>query len=251
MPQANDQKAVVHCGWDDVPHLSPSVRADLDKTLVSLQPHQREARTKGFPSIGSGAVYPINIDELLVDPHPLPAWWPRAYALDVGWERTAAIWGALDRECDTITLYSEHYRSEALPIVHAAAIRARGDWVPGLVDPAARGRGQDDGKRLMTQYMEEPCRLNLTMANNAKESGIMRVLEYVSQGRLRVFRTLAHFIGEYRVYQRNERGEVIKKRDHLMDATRYLLGSIHTVAEIPPQKRPHIQAFQGDPAIGF
>ena len=243
------KKAVVSCGWDDVPHLSDQVRAELDATLVSLQPHQREARTRGIPAIGSGAVYPVRIDDLLVTPHPLPDWWPRAYGLDVGWQRTAAIWGALDRETDTITLYQEHYQGQALPIVHAGAIRARGDWIPGVIDPAARGRSQIDGKRLMSQYIDHG--LTLHLAVNTVEAGIMRVLEYASQGRLRVFSTLVNFIDEWRLYQRDENGKIKKTKDHLMDSLRYLIQSIHTIAAVNTQRSRSAEPFRGDPVVGF
>jgi hypothetical protein len=41
----------------------------------------------------------------------IPATWPRVYALDVGWNRTAVIWGAKDPGTGRIVLYDEHYRA--------------------------------------------------------------------------------------------------------------------------------------------
>jgi hypothetical protein len=63
---------------------------------------------------------------VVCEPFEIPKHWPRAYGLDVGWNKTAAIFGAVDRETDTAYIYSEHYQGEGEPAVHAAAIKARG-----------------------------------------------------------------------------------------------------------------------------
>ena len=47
----------------------------------------------------------------------------------------------------------------------------------------------------------------------------------LSTGRLKVFRTLQSWLAEYRLYRRDEKGAVVKKDDHLMDATRYFIVS--------------------------
>jgi hypothetical protein len=223
MPQITASRYLVTAGWDDVPHLDARTKAEL---LASTPPHLRDARTKGIPSLGSGAVYPIPLDEVLVAPFRIPAFWPRAYALDVGWKRTAALWGALDRETDTLVCYSEHYAGQAVPAVHASAIKARGEWIPGVVDPASRGRAQGDGEQLIDTYRGEG--LKLTPAKNAVESGLFDVYQRLTTGRLKFFTTLTNLQAEYRMYRRNERGAIIKDYDHLMDCLRYL-----TVSGIP------------------
>jgi hypothetical protein len=159
----------------------------------------------------------------LVDPFAIPNHWRRAYALDVGWNRTAGIWGAYDGDQDIVYLYSEHYRGQAEPSVHAAGIKARGDWIPGVIDPAARGRSQKDGERLFQIYVG--LGLQLHLANNAVDAGIQEVWERLSTGRLKVFSTLRYWRAEHRLYRRDEKGAIVKKDDHLMDASRYLIMS--------------------------
>lgn len=224
-------KFLVNVGWDDVPHLAD----DEKKALANAYPpHERDARMKGIPALGSGAIYPVPEDVYLVEPRPLPNWWPRAYGLDVGWNKTAAIFGAWDRDADTLYLIDEHYQSYGEPSVHAAAIRRRtGDWMPGVIDPASMGSNQRDGRTLFAEYQE--LGLILTTANNAVEAGIHRVWEMLSQGRLKVFSTLANTRAEMRIYRRDDRGRVVKERDHLMDAMRYLCASGQAVAEYPPE----------------
>lgn len=236
-------KCVVTCTWDEAPHLSAEVREELWR---SIPPYQRDARSKGVPALGAGAIYPVPESEVVVDDVPIPDHWPRAFGLDVGWNRTAAVWGARNPDTDVIYLYAEYYRGEAEPAVHAEAIRARGRWIPGVVDPAARGRSQVDGRSLMEMY--RALGLTLHEADTAVEAGVYRVWERLSSGRLRVFRSLANWWGEYRLYRRDEKGRIVKERDHLMDATRYLVMSF---GEIARTEKPSKPAPQFAPSTGF
>ena len=155
-------KMVVMATWEDAPHLTP---AQKDELYSSIPPHQRDARTKGIPQLGSGAIYPVPESEVLVDDFPIPSYWPGVYALDVGWNRTAALWGAWDRQSDIVYLWSEYAKGQAEPAIHAQAVRSRGVWIPGVIDPAARGRGQKDGEQLLLVYRE--LGLELAPADNS------------------------------------------------------------------------------------
>jgi hypothetical protein len=205
-------KYVVQAEWADAPHLSKEAQEQL---IGSYPPHERDARTRGIPQLGSGAIYPVPESDFVIDPIEMPPYWPRSYAMDVGWNRTAALWQAHDTESDTVYLYSEYYRSQAEPPVHAQAIRSRGEWMNGVIDPAARGRAQADGKQLLALYVDLGLRLSL--ADNAVEAGLYDVWQRLSSGRIKVFRTLTNFLAEYRMYRRNEKGQVVKENDHLMD----------------------------------
>lgn len=225
-------RLIVQCGWEDVPHLSAEAKAKL---LAKLAPHQREARTKGIPALGSGAIYPVPESDIVMDDFLLPDHWPRAYGFDVGWNRTAGIWGALDREADVVYLYTEHYRGQAEPSVHATAVKARGAWIPGAIDPASRGRSQADGEQLLQSYTD--LGLQLTPADNGVESGLYDVWERMSTGRLKVFKSCRNWLDEYRIYRRDDKGKIVKERDHLMDATRYLVKTGLSLARVKPRER--------------
>lgn len=209
-------KYVVSATWDDVPHLSAEQKAEL---LSSIPPYQRDARSKGIPQLGAGAIYPIPETDFLVDDFEIPPYWPRAFGLDVGWNRTAAIWGAKNPETGETFLYSEHYIGHEQPVMHTKAIKARGSWIPGVIDPAARGRGQRDGEQLLQDYID--LGLSLSQANNGVEAGIYTVWQMLSTGQLKVFRSLNNWQSEFRLYRRDEKGHIVKVNDHLMDATRY------------------------------
>lgn len=217
-------KVIVPAGWDDAPHLDEQEKAEL---LASCEPHLRESRSQGIPHLGSGAIYPINLEDILVEPFQLKPWYYRGYGMDVGWNCTAVVWFAWDKDTDTVYLYDCYKREKSEPEIHAAAVSRRNlpttTWV-GAIDPAARGRSQIDGQQLIKLYRK--LGLKLIPADNTVETGIYNVYSRLSTGRLKVFRgVMSAWCDEYRMYRRDERGNIIKKRDHLMDATRYAIQS--------------------------
>jgi hypothetical protein len=167
VPQITASRWLTQAGWSDVPHLDEKTKAEL---LASTPPHLRDARSKGIPSLGAGAIYPVSLSDIEVKPFAIPAFWPRAYALDVGWKRTAALWGAKDPSDGSLYLYAEHYRGQEVPAIHAEAIKARGAWIKGAIDPSARNRAQKDGDRIIAAY--KASGLLLVPALNEVEAGL-------------------------------------------------------------------------------
>lgn len=213
-----------------MPHLS---QKQQDELLEAFPLHEREARAKGVPMLGSGRIYPVDEKQLIVDPFPLPSYWPRAFGMDVGWKITSAHWGAWDRDNDIVYIYAEHYLGQQPPQVHADAIKQRGEWIPGAIDPASAGANQKDGTTLIDEYRQ--LGLGLVEADNTVEAGIMACYRRMSSGRLKVFSTCVNWIREYRIYRRDEKGKVVKENDHAMDDTRYLIMTGMQHATTPPQ----------------
>lgn len=213
-------KYVEICTWDDVPHLT---QEEKEKTLAATPPQLREARSKGIPTVGTGLVYPIDLGMVTVDDFPVPMHYKKAYALDVGWKITAALWGAWDLDNDIIYIYSEHRQGQAEPSIHAKAIKSRGDWIHGQIDPAARGRSPADGSRLFELYVKEGLKIH--PANNAVEAGIFTVWERFTTGRLKIFKSCVGLLRELSLYHRDENGKIVKTNDHLADDLRYLINA--------------------------
>ena len=214
--EGSTSKFVVTATWDDAPHLTQRAK---DELWASIPAYQRDARSKGIPQLGAGAIYPIGEHEIVCAPFTIPDEWRRWYGLDVGWNKTAAVWLAEDPESKTIYAYSEYYRGQAEPDAHSSAIKARGRDLPGFIDPASCGSGQLDGKKLINEYKNHG--LDLSFAANAVEAGITCCYDAMVQGRLKIFASLSNLLGEYRMYRRDENGKVVKKDDHLLDALRY------------------------------
>lgn len=218
-------KAVLQIGWDDAAWLDEDTKARL---FEDTPEHLREARRTGSPAMGSGNVYSTPIEKFVVDPFTIPDSWPRLYAVDVGWNKTAGIWGALDTNTDTLYFYDEHYVGKELPSTHTASIKSRGDWIPGVIDPASRGRSQVDGKQLMQQYID--LGLELRPARNDVDAGVSLIQQRLATGKLKVFRTCQEWLKEYLIYRRDTNGKIVKENDHAQDAGRYVALNLQLAA---------------------
>jgi phage terminase large subunit-like protein len=224
-------RAFVMCGWDEVPHLSETEK--LQKIANTL-PHEREARTMGTPSIGSGKVYQVPESDFIIDPLPtIPKHWPRIYGADFGFSNdTAVVFMAHDLDADCVYLYAEYSRPQAEPEIHAGAIKAMGGgWIPGVGDYAGANL---EGEKTLDIYKR--LGLNIHAANKEVNAGILDVMTRLSQGRLKVYNTCSKWLQEYRLYSRDENGKVIKNNDHLMDATRYAIRGLKRASIKPVQR---------------
>ena len=228
---------VIFCEWDEVPHLGDDEKADL---MTRIPAYQRDARTKGIPALGSGAIYQVPESDIRVQDFEIPTHWPRGFALDTGWAWTAAVWGALDRQAQVVYLYTVYKRGQAEPAVHAEAIRARGAWIPGVGDAAAINT--TDGRQFLDIYRR--LGLKLVLADKAVEAGIQDVWELLSAGRLKVFESCGAWFEEFRLYRRDDQGRIVKQHDHLMDATRYLIRGRSRMRTERPTARKLRHPFQ-------
>lgn len=232
----------INVGWNDVPHIDEATKEEL---IAATPPHEVEARTQGIPSLGSGLIYRVPQSSYVLESGSvkLSSFWPRAYGLDVGWNRTAAVWGAWNPADDTVYIFAEHYVAQAEPAVHASSILARGDYIPGAIDPAAAGANQKDGSRLIDEYSN--MGLFLVPADNAVEAGIMAIYRRLSEGRLKIFDNCVNLLAEMRVYRRDENGKIVKKNDHACDALRYLIMSGLQIAECAPGAEVETRKLRG------
>jgi phage terminase large subunit-like protein len=217
-------------GWQDAEHLDEQEKSQL---LQGMLPHEVEAREKGIPAIGAGKVYLTKEEDFVVDPFKIPDTWRFCYGLDFGWKNTAAIFTAYDIDSDVVYIYDTYKQGEKEIFYHSSVLKRKGaNWMPGVCDPAGQSSSQKDGENLIDMYMLDG--LNLTKADNSVDSGIMEVYQRLASGRLKVFSSCADLLGEYRVYGRDDKGKIIKKNDHLLDAMRYAIVSGLSLAKRKP-----------------
>ena len=222
--EPSDDRHVTTMTIEDAEHYTPEERA---KIVASYPPHEREARTKGVPALGSGRIFPVAEEGIVVEPFDIPKHWMQLGGLDFGWDHpTAAIRLAWDPDNDCAYLIAEHRESRQTPIYHAATIRSWGAWLPwawphdGNNDTAA-------GENLASQYRKQGVNM---LAENARfadgsvsvEAGLMEMLDRMQTGRLKVFRHCQKWLEEFRLYHRKQ-GVVVKERDDLISASRYAL----------------------------
>ena len=218
---------LVGATWDDAPHLGATQREAL---WHSIPAYQRDARTKGIPQLGSGAIYPFSETELRVSPFELPDHWPRGFGLDAQPLWKSSVVGALDRETDTLYITDCFKRPQCEPAVHVQALHAIAPWLPGVGDAAGLVK---DAER--TRYLDvyRQLGLDMEMAQKGVESGIQAVYDRMSTGRLKVFASCQDWFAEFRLYRRDDRGRIVKKNDHLMDAMQYLVTGVQRMRSRP------------------
>jgi len=106
----------------------------------------------------------------------------------------------------------------------------------GLVDPAANNCNLADGQALIQWYRKKG--LQLQAIENPLETGIVEVGDRMLSGRLKVFESLSRYREERRIYRHDEKGQVVKDRDNLQDATRCLVVGVQSMrtedCEAPP-----------------
>lgn len=62
----------------DVDHYSD---AEREKIIASYPAHQRDARAKGIPTLGSGRIFPVEEESIKIAAFPIPAHWAQINGL--------------------------------------------------------------------------------------------------------------------------------------------------------------------------
>lgn len=216
-------KYVVMATWDDVPHLSETQKKEL---WDSTPAHERDARGKGVPVLGSGRVFPVTEESITCAPLPIPEHWAQLGALDFGWDHpTAAVRLCWDKDADCVYVTHTHRLKEATPVIHAATLKGWGDWLPWAWPHDGLQHDKGSGEQLAKQYEKHglnmlPDRATFPDGSNGVEAGVMEMLDRMQTGRLKVFSTLTDWFEEFRMYHRKN-GLIVKERDDLLAATRY------------------------------
>lgn len=246
----------VHCGWNDITHLSKEVQADMRKRYSGPE---LLARTEGIPSIGSGHVFPIPEKDIVVPTFAVPEHWPRAYGLDFGWHETAAVWVAKNPDTNEMFVYGEYHKGQQIPYIHVQAIKAKGEWIKGAADPSGMKVSGTDGKSYMQEFRN--LGLDLTPAPNEIQTGIARMLNAFESGQLKIMEHCHHLREEYRIYRYDTHGKIAKEQDdHELDALRYVYGyfdyisksqSDHDLGHYFEEHDDYSSRYQRDPLTGY
>lgn len=219
-----------HCGYatlgiEDALHIAASKR---EEEIAKYPEHEREARVYGMPMLGSGRIFPIAEEVLREDDlAEIPEHWKRLNGIDFGWEHhTAAVQLAYDVDADCIHLVRAYRQKKQIPLIHAAAIKPWGDWVPTAWPHDALQHDKGSGAQLKDLYSKSGLVMLAERAQfpddrgNGVEAGLIELLQRMQTGRFRVAASLSEWWEEFRGYHRKD-GKVVKERDDLMDATRY------------------------------
>lgn len=235
---------------EDAEHIPAEERARI---IASYPPHEREARTKGVPILGSGRIFPVAEEEIAIDAFPIPRYWAHIGAMDFGWDHPfAAVKVAYDTEGDVVYLTHCFRAREQTPLEHVRNIRAWGDWLPWAWPHDGLQHSKDSGEPLAKQYKANGLKMlglhaQFPDGSIGVEAGLFLMLERMQTGRFKVFRHLNDWFEEFRLYHRKD-GKVVKEGDDLMSATRYAIMMLRESLVKPSEmNRAKFSTAQSDP----
>jgi phage terminase large subunit-like protein len=222
----------------DVDHYTDEQKAAI---IAGYPAHEREARTLGIPSLGSGRVFPMKDEDVTVDAFVLPPHWPQIGGIDFGWDHpTAAVRLAYDADTDTIYVVQTHKAREKTPLEHSLILKAWGEALPWSWPHDGLQHDKGSGEQIAKQYRDHglkmlPERATFPDGTNGVEAGVSEMLERMQSGRWKVFSHLADWLEEFRLYHRDN-GRIVKLRDDVISASRYAMMMLRH-ARAPEKKR--------------
>jgi hypothetical protein len=224
---------------DDAEHYTAEQRAEI---VASYPAHEREARARGIPVLGSGRIFPVPEEAITVEPFAIPSHWVQINALDFGYDHPfGAVNLAWDRDADVVYVCKEYRERAATPHTHAASVKPWGDWIPCAWPHDGLQHDKGSGEELAEQYRKHGLKMLTEHATwpdggNGVEAGITQMLERMQTGRWKVFSTCGAWFGEFRLYHRDD-GKIVKLQDDVMSASRYGLMMLR-FAITKPSMRP-------------
>lgn len=221
--ETHEQRALVRMELSEAEHMTAE---DIDAVTEGYAAHERDARLRGLPMLGSGRVFPVADEVLIVKPFELPAYWPMIAALDIGWDHpTAAAWLAWDRDADVVYVTDEYRQKQETVSTHATALRARGAGIPVAWPHDGHSHDKSSGKPIATLYKDQGLAMlddhaQFPDGSTSVEASVALILDRMRSGRLKIFGTCSMLLDEIHMYHRKD-GRIVKERDDLISAVRY------------------------------
>ena len=213
---------------DDVTHIDPAQKA---KVIAGYRPHERAARARGVPMMGSGAIFALD-RQLITEPtlEYIPKHWGKIWGIDFGVNHPFAaallLW---DRENDVIHVhYCLRMTGEGAtitPLNHAYAMKQIGAAVPVAWPHDGNNREKGSGENLAAIYTKHSLRMLPEHATFAEgglsvEAGVEEMRQRMVTGRWKVGAHCVDWFDEFDNYHRKD-GLIVKENDDLLSASRY------------------------------
>lgn len=224
--EQNPDRIIISMTLEDAGHYTAEQRAKIE---ASYPEHEREARARGIPVLGSGLVFPVARSVISVAAFEVPAHWPAIGGIDFGWDHpTAGVKLRHDRDGDVIYVTNAYRQARQLPLVHVAALK-EWDGKDHKLPWAWPHDGLQHDKQSGVQTAEDYRKKGLEMlaeramfedGSHGVEAGITQLHDRMVTGRFKVFAHLNDWFEEQASYHRKD-GLIVKEADDLMSATRY------------------------------
>lgn len=235
--EKSEDRAVTTMTIEDAEHIAPEERARI---IAGYPAHEREARAKGIPMLGSGRIFTIS-EEMLQEPtiDKIPLHWAKLWALDFGIDHPfAAVLLAWDKDADTVhVIHCIRVRDQS-PLQHCVPIKKIAASVPVTWPQDGYQRQKDDGATQIRRIYRShgllmlPDHAQFPDGSNSTEAAIMQMQERMATGRFKVAAHLSEWFEEYRMYHRKD-GQIVKLRDDLMSATQKGIMALRFAKAVP------------------
>ena len=223
LQESSPDRSVTTMTIEDAKHISPEDRV---KIIAGYPEHEREARARGVPMLGSGLIYQIADSAIWEEPLTyIPDYWAALWGIDFGIGHPfAAVLVLWDRDNDVIHVHHTIKMKDGLPLMHAKAIKLAAGMVPVAWPHDGNNRDKGSGTPLAQLYRQEGLRMlpghsTFVDGSLSPEAGILEIQERMQTGRFKVARQLSDWFEERRLYHRKD-GMIVPMHNDLMDATR-------------------------------
>jgi len=228
----------------DVPHLDPE---ECKKDYEFLPEHEREARLMGTPAGGESKVYNQPTDEITDYPpvYPIPETWRQLGGIDFGRGQHpfAITWICEDPETGIKYLYKTEKRTQISSYGLVDVIKNSTSYGLNILFTYPHDMNKKTGTAKPDEpesydtysYVQEFKRQGLKMTRTfahtlnagrpslSVDDGIEIMRRELYQGKLKISPSCTDFIDEYQLYSYDENAKIVKKKDDILDSTRYNL----------------------------
>lgn len=222
LSQPSPDRGVTTMTIADAEHIPVEER---ERIIAGWPAHEREAREKGIPMLGSGRIFQIPESAISEDAKQVPAHWPRLWGIDfgIGHPFGAALL-AWDRDADCLHVLHAFRMKDARPIDHAKAMKPFGLDIPVAWPRDGTNREAGSGAPVSTLYKNEGLNIlheHATWPEGglSTEAGVQEMIERMTTGRFKVASHLSEWFEEFRTYHRKD-GLIVKLNDDILSATR-------------------------------
>ena len=220
---------------DDNPYLAGDGR--YEQMLKALPPTQRRQLLEGDWDVAEGAAFTeFDRNIHIIEPYEIPINWERIKGIDYGYaSESACVWGAIDRDDNTLIIYRELYRKGLLAtdLAYVISEMELNDpmSVPGVLDTACWNRTGQTGPTVGETLVKAGHKLR--RADKNRIAGKIQIHEYLKvqqsgRPKLQIFNTCPNLIRELQsipLDKSNPEDVDTHAPDHAYDALRYLIMS--------------------------
>lgn len=223
MDEPSPDRAVINMTIEDAQHIKPE---DRRKIIEGYKAHERDARARGIPLLGSGVIFTVLEDAVREKAiERVPEHWAKLWGIDFGIGHPfAAALIAWDKDIDIIHVIHAFKIADAKPLQHASMMKPVGIEVPVAWPQDGTAREKTSGVAIQLQYKAEgllmlPEHAKWPDGNNSTEAGILEMQQREETGKLKYAEHLNDLFDERRFYHRKD-GQIVKLKDDILSAIR-------------------------------